>query len=218
MAEPVEGSESQRGNPSAQDRRNRLLLRRWSAQRRGNGRGRQRVYTLFVSHLLDASCQENGNRRGLPSRFTVAKIGNGKSPSVEQVRPLASILAKGTSKDTMPTVRGRLWASGATWEGHCGGRGDSRLMNREGQVVRRPDRQGTDAAFCPERFFDARSGAAKTTRHRALGRSDPCFDSQRDGRQSLKLATISSICLSVSLPRVSVSILRRCFLPSKPDG
>ena len=35
-------------------------------------------------------------------------------------RPLASILAKGTSKDTMPTVRGRLWASGETGEGRCG--------------------------------------------------------------------------------------------------
>ncbi len=34
-------------------------------------------------------------------------------------RPLASILAKGTSNDTMPTVRGRLWAAGATWAGHC---------------------------------------------------------------------------------------------------
>jgi len=40
--------------------------------------------------------------------------GNGKSTSVKQARPLASILAKGTSKDTMPTVRSRLRACGAT--------------------------------------------------------------------------------------------------------
>ena len=54
---------------------------------------------------------------------------------------------KGHVKATMPTVRGRLWAAGASGEGHCGvAAGDSRSMNREGQVVRRPDRQGTDAA------------------------------------------------------------------------
>lgn len=37
-------------------------------------------------------------------------------------------------------------------------------------------------------------------------------------RQSLKLATISSIWLTVRPLRVSESIFRKCFLPSKPLG
>jgi hypothetical protein len=72
------GDRSARRNP-----RDRRLLRQWSAQRRGDGRGRQRVYTHFV---------------GPPSRFTVAKTGNGKNPSVEKVRSKALGVDAGKSR------------------------------------------------------------------------------------------------------------------------
>jgi hypothetical protein len=86
------------------NRRGRRLLRRYAREKEGRGRGRQSVYTL---------CRSPGTGPDLLRRHD-AKTGNGKATSVKQPRPLASILAKGTSKDTMPTVRGRLWAAGAT--------------------------------------------------------------------------------------------------------
>lgn len=86
---------------------------------------------------------------------------------------------------TIPIVRGCLRAAGAMGEGHCGvAAGDSRL-NREGQLVRRPDRQGTDAAYLLD---------APPPRHRALGRTDnrrqegpaiPCITAERALRHRL---------------------------------
>ena len=143
---------------------NRPHFRLWSRRGKGVNDSGRAYKRGSPGHLLDA--QVTADAYQVPAVAKALGVDSGKRHverhHAHSARPSMGLLAQ----------RGRVIAAFA---------GDSRLMNREGQVVRRPDRQGADAAFRPN-ILDARSDAAKTARHRALGRSD---NWRQEGRHAL---------------------------------
>jgi len=90
-------------------------------------------------------------------------------------------------------------------------------QNRQDRCRTSPGRYDIRLSSPKMRFFRTRISKYARRRTPVLTlKRKPIIDTAC--RQSFKLATISSICRTVRLLRVSVIILRKCFLASKPDG
>ena len=114
LAGPWRG-QNRRMRSMPRNRRGRLPLRRCAPGRRNQGRGRQSVYTLFVSHLLDSlvhCCQDRKPQRCQDRQRQESKRRAAK--------------ALGVDSGTRHVRKHESWrhaglrASGATWEGDCG--------------------------------------------------------------------------------------------------